>query len=178
MGRPRRISDEQLDAAARAVFQERGAAAPLSAVAERLGVSTAAVLHRVGSKAGLLQRALAPPVPVALTRLEAPPGPNPRRELEDLLVELARALDDLVPSLIALRSSGVMPPPAQAPTVVLRRALARWLGPLKPRVVPVVAAESLLGTLEARAFNRYVGGASFAPGSDRAFVRKLVGALV
>lgn len=77
-----------------------------------------------------------------------------------------------------LPSSGGPPPP-----VALRNVLASWpqtavgaesLGPLHC----VAAAEGLLGAMEARCFNAYLGGAAFAPGEDAAFVRDLVHGLV
>jgi AcrR family transcriptional regulator len=178
MARPRTITDEQLTEAARAVFLSQGPAAPLAAVAARLGVSAAAVLQRAGSKAALVQRALTPPVPPALARFARPPGPRPARELETALVELLGGLEAIVPALVALRGGGLPRPPGAAPTVELRRALAGWLRQVPTVVSPQVCAELLLSSLEARVFNRYLGGDALAPGTDRAFVHKLVAALV
>ncbi|MFH1467652.1 MAG: TetR family transcriptional regulator [Pseudomonadota bacterium] len=50
MPRPRRVSDEQILQAARSCFFEGGPLTPLSAVAARLGISQAALLHRVGTR--------------------------------------------------------------------------------------------------------------------------------
>lgn len=178
MARPRRVSDEQLFETARAVFLAKGTSAPLSAVAARLGLSTPAVLHRVGSKAALLSRALQSPLPPALARLGGPPGPEHRRELETVLLELLAGLEGVVPSLVVRRAGGHVTSGSTAPTVALRRALSRWLRQVRTAVPAEVAAEALLGALEARAFNRCVGGPALTPGSDRAFVRRLVEALV
>lgn len=67
--------------------------------------------------------------------------------------------------------------------VAVRRALAAWIdaavtvGSLPP-VEPISVAEGLLGAIEARCFNAYLGGPTFAPGDDDAFVRALVDGLI
>jgi hypothetical protein len=93
-------------------------------------------------------------------------------------VELLEGLEAIVPALVALRGGGLPRPPGAAPTVELRRALALWLRDVPTVVSPQACAELLLSALEARVFNRYLGGAAMAPGTDRAFVHKLVAALV
>lgn len=50
MARPRSITDEEIHAVAREVFVEHGPVAPVSLIAERLGVSHAALFGRVGTK--------------------------------------------------------------------------------------------------------------------------------
>src|SRR3712207_4659504 len=54
MARPRTISDDDIRQAARAVFVEHGASAPVSLIAERLGVTHAALFGRAGTKDQLL----------------------------------------------------------------------------------------------------------------------------
>lgn len=185
MSRPRTVTDAQIDDTARKVFFEHGPGAPVSRIAQRLGVSQAALFQRVGSKEAILRRALGsrhPQVPSML--LEPPPAEDARRALVELLLALLTDLRDVVPGLVVLRSAGLTmeehleggdPPPP----VALRRALGRWLkradasGRLRV-ASPLGAAEGLLGAVEARAFNAYLGGESYSPGQDRVFINRVL----
>lgn len=188
MGRPRTISDDDIRGAARAVFVERGPAASVGLVAERLGVSHTALFGRVGTKDQLLLDALSPDRPRALDLLSsAPPKEGVREELVRILLELMAFFQRVVPCLVVLRAAGHsmadLPPGDAPPPVALRMALAKWLdraaaaGSLPCLRAPVVA-EGLLGAMEARCFNNYLCGGSFAPGTDAAFVRALVEGLI
>jgi AcrR family transcriptional regulator len=186
VGRPQKISDEEIARAARETFVEHGPRASVGAVAARLGVSQAALFHRAGSKEALMRMALAPQVPRTLAELRAGPAPGVpiADQLASILGELARFFRELVPSLVILRAAGVaLDEGGEPPPLVLRKALASWLRRAAERgdvdvPDPAAAAEALLGALEARGFNAHVGGARFAPGRDAALVRKLVRALV
>lgn len=189
MPRPRRISDAQIRDAARATFVAHGPSAPVARVAERLGVSHAALFHRVGSKERLLREALCPGVPRAVETLaREPDGDRPvRAQLIAVLDELLAFHRAIVPGLFVLRVSGADMASSlggqEPPPVVLRRRLARWLARAGaaegiPLAAPAMTAEALLGAIEARCFNAHFGGPTFAPGTDRRFVRCLVDALV
>lgn len=182
MGRPRQMSDDDILQAARAVFLEHGARAPVSLVAERLGVSQAALFQRVGSKDRLLRSALAAGAPRCMMALREGPDAqrSERAQLVDMLADLAAFFDEIVPALVVLRAAGVaidsgpVPPP-----VVLRELFAGWLRRSTLGIAsPSAVAELLLGALEARCFNRHVGGPEYAPGDDRAVIRRLVVALL
>jgi AcrR family transcriptional regulator len=190
MGRPRSITDGEIREAARAVFVEHGPGAPVSLVAKRLGVSHAALFGRAGSKERLMMEALRPDRPRALAWLAEPP---PREGVAERLVEILRDLMSffhrVVPNLVVLKAAGRSieelprfggdaPPP-----VGMRAALAAWLERAVDagsvgRLSPAPVAEGLLGAMEARCFNAYLGGEAFAPGDDEAFVRTLVRGLV
>jgi AcrR family transcriptional regulator len=58
MARPTKISDEQILAAARAVFLERGAATTTAEVAERAGVAEGSIFKRYKTKAELFKAAM------------------------------------------------------------------------------------------------------------------------
>ncbi|MFZ5445218.1 MAG: TetR/AcrR family transcriptional regulator [Myxococcota bacterium] len=174
MGRPQRVSDEDILEAARQAFHREGERASLATIAAGLGISAAALAQRVGSKEALLERALRSPVPEVLTRLARAPTRAPKQELEEVLVALGRFLEAQLPSLVVLRSAGLTRAGTAPTPVVLRRALSRWLAQVKTRVAPDLAAEALLGVLEARAFNRYVGGPAAAPGAERRLIRRLL----
>lgn len=176
MARPQRVSEAEILEAARATFLADGAQAPLAAVAKKLGVSAAALIHRAGSKEALLTRALDEPLGALMQAFDGPPS---RAALERLLLTLSAFLSRQIPNIVVLRQAGVaLKQTGPAPTVMLRKALRQWLASVPLRVSAEVAAESLLGALEARAFNRYLGGVGFAPGDDKAFLRKLIDGLL
>ena len=183
MARPRRISDAQIDAAARATFITRGPTAPVSLVAERLGVSHAALLQRAGSKEKLLLRALRPGVSSITEQLAAPPPAEMKAErLEALLGVLLSFHEAMLPGLMVLRAAGLggLPPGEEPPTVLLRRLLTKWLrrATALPQRQAAAVAEGLLGAIEARCFNAYLGGPGFVSGTARRFVHELVTHLV
>lgn len=188
MARPRQVSDEEIDRAARETFLKHGPNAPVSRIAKTLQVSQAALFHRARSKAELMLRALKPAVPDAAEALEN--GPRMRglhRQLAPILASLLKHLEQVSPALAILRTANLplhsARSAAEPPTVMLRRMLSGWLtrahqsGQTQIRN-PAVIAEALLGALEARAFNRYLGGPAFTPGSDRSFIRHLIEGLV
>jgi AcrR family transcriptional regulator len=188
MGRPRSISDEDIQSVARDVFVEHGPNAPVSDIARRLGVTHAALFGRVGTKDQLLLSALGPGRPPALERLSSAPDANARETLVEVLTELMRFFHRIVPNLVVLRAAGRsmadLPPRDEAPPpVALRWSLSRWLerasdSGVFPQMRAWAVAEGLLGAMEARCFNGYLGGGAFAPGSDAVFVRELVDGLI
>jgi len=165
MARPRTVSDEEMLSAARAVFLEHGGGASTKAIAERLGVSQAALFKRFGTKKDLMIAALAPPaVPPFVPILEG--GPDPDRPMDEQLGELARVMasffTEMVPCVMVLNTSGMdpraileahdVPPPVRA-----QRAVAAWvrqaidLG-LARDCDPDAVAFAVLGVLHLRAF--------------------------
>jgi AcrR family transcriptional regulator len=128
------MSDVQLDQAARQTFLELGPSAPVADVARRLGVSQAALFHRVGSKEALMLRSLCPGVPEALAVWLRPPsaGQPLAQQLQPVLSELLGFLRAAIPGLLVLRSGGVplekAMPPGPPPPVALRAALATFPG--------------------------------------------------
>jgi AcrR family transcriptional regulator len=183
MPRPRQISDEQIDAAARETFLAHGAAAPVSLVARKLGVSHAALLQRAGSKEKLLRRALAGGVPALAAQLRVPPPARaPGRALAPVLLDLLLFHERLLPGLMVLRAGGLaerLPRGHEAPTLLLRRALATWLTHAGlPRRRSAALAEALLGAIEARCFNSFLGGPSFIEHPHGRFIDELVRGVV
>lgn len=92
MGRKALVTREQVLAAARVVFAERGfAGATLADVAARLGVTPAALLRHAPTKAGLFAAAMAPPpetAPLPFDFLAEVPGDaDPRAVLRRLARE-------------------------------------------------------------------------------------------
>lgn len=189
MARPRTVNDDQINKAARAVFIEHGPSAPVSLIARTLGVTHAALFGRTGSKKQLMLDALCPGQPRALEWLaHAPPSVGVEDRLVEVLRELMEFFRQVVPNLVVLKVAGEsmedlpgadgLPPP-----IAVRCALSGWLaaaahsGSLAPLHAPSVA-EGLLGALEARCLNAYLGGEAFAPGDDTEFIEQLVQGLV
>jgi AcrR family transcriptional regulator len=192
VARPQQISDDDIDIAARSVFLRDGPQAPISLVAKRLGVSSAAVFQRVGTKRDLLRRALGPGVPETAAALLAGPARRARaatvaslrRELAGHLAGLLLFLDRTLPSLIALRVAGVdfakrAHVDGLVPPLYLRRCVSTWLMRAPSlgvgRRLASILAEALLSSLESRALHRHLGGASFVDGDDDAvFIHALL----
>lgn len=61
MGRPRKIEDADLLAAAREVFRERGPVGAAKEIARRTGISEAALFQRFGTRDALFFKAMMPP---------------------------------------------------------------------------------------------------------------------
>jgi len=170
MSRPRQVSDEQILTAAREAFLELGPAASTAVIAEKLGVSQAALFKRFGSKDKLLVRALVPqqdPPWIAICDL----GPDDRPldvQLIELGLSVAEFFEKFVPCMAVLRAAGVhpefaeimgqdKPPPVRGTDsfiAFVRRA--QRAGQLRDDLDPRVFVSSFLGGLLHRAFIDFV----------------------
>jgi len=189
MPRPKQVSDEQLMQAARRVFLKDGFKAPVAAVAKELGVTPAALFHRVKSKELLFLHALYPKDPPELQALEGRPaeGGRVQEQLIEILSGLTEYLSHAMPAMFHLHSGG-LPVGRQykkPPNVMLRLhiGLAKWLRYAASRrrirvKNPVIAAEALLGALEARYLRAYLLAETFTPAENRAFVSELVAEII
>jgi len=183
------MTDERLEAAAREAFIELGPAAPVSDVARRLGVTQAALFHRLGSKEALMLKALCPGAPHAMAAFATGPVPGVdlREQLAPTFSALLEFLRQAVPGLVVLRGAGIplekALPPGPPPPVAMRAGLASFLTLAHERGLtrierPAAMADALLGALEARVLNDYLGGASFVDGTDAEFLGQLLHALI
>src|SRR5689334_1970515 len=134
MARPRSITDEEILAAARRCFLERGASVPAAEIARELGVTHTTVFNRFKSKEALLLAALGPPevLPWA-AKLDAGPDERPVREQLD---EIGRVLSDyfehIAAGLAVLSAAGFGPKEifrgrAEPSPVQAFKALVGWL---------------------------------------------------
>jgi AcrR family transcriptional regulator len=185
MARPKQISDAQLLAMAHKVFLKEGPNAPVSLVAKRLGVTAAALFHRVGSKEKLLEMAMVPEEPPALERFRT--GFQPDRPADVQLVEelfgLVKYITAVIPAGFCMKTGGVELSPQNSgirnSPLALRQALAGWLsqaqaqGKARPGD-PEIMAETLVGTLEARYTLAYLLRKKYSRDESRAFVEGLV----
>jgi len=183
---PRRrvVTDAQITRAARKVFLEHGTRAPVSWVARELGVSSATVFVRMGSKMGLINAALWPPDPPVLERLNRgfQRGVAAAQQLREIVAELANYVDAEIPATFTLYAAGLRAKPnedfSDATPARLRRALASWLrqavkaGELT--CAPRIATELILGVLEARAMHAFLARRALPEREQAPFIRILV----
>jgi AcrR family transcriptional regulator len=186
--RRREVSDAQIIKAARRVFLEQGTQVPVTAVANELGISPATLFVRMGSKRRLITAALWPPDPPVLDKLRAgfrPTAPV-AQQLRAILWDVAVYAEAEIPATFTLHGAGLRAKPGEdfsdvAP-VLLRRALAKWLGQsirsghvaCDPRVV----ADVTIGAIEARAMHSFLARRQPSARETRAFIRNMVNAVL
>ncbi len=184
MARLRVVTDVEIARAARKVFLEHGTQAPVAWVARELGVSSATVFTRMGTKRRLITAALWPPDPPILAVLEQGfvDGEPIERQLRRIVAALARYADAEIPATFTLYAAGLRAKPGEDFSEVtptrLRRAMTKWLRQAMERGEaisdPRTVAELVLGTLEARAMHAFLGKRKVPERETRAFVRALV----
>lgn len=108
MARPRQISNEEIIDAARTCFLEQGAQVSTSTIAERLGVSQAALFKRFGTKQELLFQAMLPPaIPPWVALVEHGPDDRPiPDQLREIALAIASFSEVMSPRMSVLKSSG------------------------------------------------------------------------
>jgi AcrR family transcriptional regulator len=184
VARRRVVTDAQITRAARKVFLEHGTRAPVSWVARELGVSSATVFVRMGSKMGLINAALWPPDPPVLAHLDRgfQRGVAAPQQLREIVADIASYVDAEIPATFTLYAAGLRARPGEDFSDVtparLRRALAKWLrqavraGELK--CAPRTATELILGVLEARAMHAFLARRTVPAREQAAFIRVLL----
>jgi AcrR family transcriptional regulator len=201
MARPRTVSDEQIAEASRDIFLRHGASASADLVAQRLGVSSAALYKRMKTKKSLIVAGLCDqrePSFVATLRQGPRMDEEIAAQLTDVAAEALRTFRRVIPALFALRTAGIALDDAfgrgPPPHVVVRAELARFLsravkaGLLAP-LAPDVVAEVFFGAIEARCLMEHLAstpgqaprGSSTRASSSRADAKmcaELVSALV
>jgi AcrR family transcriptional regulator len=185
MARPQKVSDETILAAARTYFVEQGAHASTDLLADQLGVSSAALFKRFGTKHNLLVAALTPQVPRWVLTLDEGPdaAPSMREQLEAVAGKLLRFLGEALPCVLALRNEIPVDVPRHQGTpmpVLVQQQLAKFItiaqaqGRLGP-CDPLAAAQALVGGIQARVMLEHLGGDP--PGDDAGRVHALIDVL-
>lgn len=187
MPRQKEVSDAEIRKVARRVFLEKGTQTPVTVIAKELGVSSATLFLRMGSKDRLLIAALWPPAPPVEAVLDCgvrKETPVPEQLLE-ILYQLAVYVAVEIPAIFMLHAAGVKAPTDDLSNVTplrLRRKLSRWIasaqaaGQLR-HVKPDVAAELIMGTLEASNLHAFVQRREISSRRNRVIVRELVAAI-
>jgi AcrR family transcriptional regulator len=167
MGRPRRISDEEILLGVRLAVLEQGPQVSMDVVADRLGVTAPALFRRFGSRNDLLTAALKPEErPSFIDDLERGPDDRPvKTQLVELFTLIGTFTAGALPCMSALRESGIQldlgktfrePPPLRAV-----RALSGWLSRARAAGLLVIedpegAATAMLGAIQAPVFFRHL----------------------
>jgi len=190
MGRPRTVSTDAILEAARDVFLEHGSKGSTSAIADKVGLSQAALFKRFGTKADLMVAALAPPEPPPFVpMLDA--GPDPDADFRPQLVEaagvIARFFREFLPCLMVLRTSDLpieemfskfdVPPPIRAQAAVagfLQRAMDN--GQMRAGD-PFALTFSFLGAFYMRAFLTHLANQPYDDEALDAYVISVVDSL-
>ena len=188
MGRPRETTDEQIVAAARRSFLERGVAVSAADIARELGVSHTTLFNRFGSKEGLMIAALGPPKKVPwIAALDAgPDGRAVREQLVEHAEVIASYFRELQRGLGLLHAAGIDPARAydrsddeEPQPVQAYRAFVAWLerargqGRIADCDVETVAS-TILGSLHGFAFTARVCGESMEPTAGKHYVERFI----
>ncbi|MFZ5444526.1 MAG: TetR/AcrR family transcriptional regulator [Myxococcota bacterium] len=185
MARPRLISDEQILTTMRSCVLEHGAHVSLDVVAEKLGVTSPALLKRFGSRQELMLQALRPPEkpPFVDTFLAGPDARPLREQLTDRFAELWAFFEQIIPAVSALRESGIpheklFDRKHQRPMLMIE-AIKTWLAKadelgLADVPAPESVATAILGALQARAFFAHVSNVKYSARNTRAYLDDLV----
>jgi AcrR family transcriptional regulator len=180
MGRRRQVSDEQISLAAREVFLDRGPKAPVAMVAKKLGVSTATLFQRTGSKQQLMLMALQPET-TAIRELDRGVLTDTpiRDQLTRILVEVNEYLGTIIGGSITLRAARIEHELPEPTPFKVRALLADWLmqadaAKLLEVVDSRITAEVLIGTLEARHIHTYMQQQQVSSKQHRLAARRCV----
>ena len=185
MARPRLITDEQILTAMRACVLERGAGVSLDVVAERLNVTSPALLKRFGSRSELMLRALQPPdAPPWMAWFDLGPDERPlQTQLAEHFDRIWAFFSEIIPCVSALRESGVphdkiFEGKRNAPVHAIR-AISHWLAKahtagLIETSAPESVATAIIGALQTRAFTAHVAKVPYSSRSNREYLDDLV----
>jgi AcrR family transcriptional regulator len=180
MGRRRQVSDREISVAAREVFIDRGPKAPVAMVAKKLGVSTATLFQRTGSKQQLMLMAFTPegaPVTELARGIQA--GIPVREQLSVVLLEINEYLGAVIAASVTLRAACIEASlPAPTPMQV-RAQLAAWLAQAaEARLLTVVdaptTADILIGAIEARHIHSYMQQQHPTSQQHRDYIRSML----
>lgn len=186
MARPRQITDEQILQTMRACVLQHGPAVSLDLVAEKLNVTSPALIKRFGTRRALMIAALKPSDDNAWTRVLTK-GPDDRAlvvQLEDVISAFAEAFHEAMPCMHALRESGIPmneifdrreePPPLRA-----IRQMAKWLGDahalglVRDEGDLETTATALVGAVSTRTFTAHLTQTPWSAREQREYGRQL-----
>jgi AcrR family transcriptional regulator len=150
MARPPKITNEEIITVARQVFLENGAGASTLVIAERAGISEAAIFKRFGTKQALFSAAMgiSDNHPWVSVLSKGKPTPAIRQDLMKICMQILEVYQEVMPRVMMMMNQGKMsfPPPIGEPPPIrdaqllagyLERAIA--LGYIKPCHATTVA---------------------------------------
>lgn len=134
MGRPQTISNEEMLAAARAVFLKQGVFGSTREIAKGAGVSEAALFKRFATKAQLFMAAMAPPAPgidaIVANAMEARSAREGLHLLSDAVLDYFRVAIPMILPLVSQPSFAAADPHRNfktSPALQLLGAVAEYL---------------------------------------------------
>jgi AcrR family transcriptional regulator len=161
MARHKLISDEDLLKIAREVFIEHGSKVSAQVIADKVGISQAALFKRFGTKEEMIIKAMAPDeiLPIIEWINERPQKDEPiENQISELLYKIDEMLDEILPQIEVLRESRIprgkiwghyrRPPPTRIVEAIgqfFDRAKAE--GKLTDRFSSTFIAKMIFGTL-------------------------------
>jgi AcrR family transcriptional regulator len=180
MGRRRQVSDREISIAAREVFIGLGPKAPVAMVAKKLGVSTATLFQRTGSKQQLMLMAFQPEgTPITELDRGLQPGIPVREQLTHVLIEVNQYLGAVISASVTLRAACIetdlpRPTPSQ-----VRLQLAGWLtqastAGLLTVIDPRTTADILIGAIESRHIHAYMQQRQLSSQQHRDFIQAML----
>lgn len=173
MARPRQVSDEEILDVARDCFMDDPNTSTVT-IAQRLGLSQAAIFKRFGTKMRLFLASMGVETgPPWVAQANAGPDERPMQEqLEELAVTVNQFFDKLIPRVQAMKAIGLnfsemfgddeVPPP-----IVGFNALRGWFqraidqGRIR-EADPGELAITFIGMFQARAFWSHIGAKHFS----------------
>ena len=182
MGRRRQVSDREISAAAREVFLDRGPKAAVAEVAKKLGVSTATLFQRTGSKQQLMIMALQPEgTPITELDRGVQPGIPVREQLFQALIEINQYLGTVISGSLTLRAACIAADLPEPTPYRLRDQLTQWLaqaGTFGLVVAdPRTTADMLIGALESRHIHAYMQQQQLSSKQHREYIGAMLDVL-
>jgi AcrR family transcriptional regulator len=174
------VSDREISAAAREVFLDRGPKAPVAMVAKKLGVSTATLFQRTGSKQQLMLMALQPEgTPITELDRGLQPGVPVREQLSHVLIEVNQYLGTIISGSITLRAARIEAELPEPTPSRLRVMLAQWLSQAATAGLLTVTdarttADVLIGTLESRHIHAYMQQEPLSSKQHREYIQAML----
>ena len=186
MARPKKVSDEQILAAARQCFLEHGPSVSTTVIAEQLGVSQAALFKRFNTKEELMVASLVPTEREPwMDRLSK--GPEPGDIFQQLLEIAADQLfffQRLIPAIMLLRSTDIdhkavfakfdVSPPLRGHMILsawFQRAMDS--GQIR-KTDPDILAYIVAGALQIRPFLSHVSGGKMKKNEILVYVKSIL----
>ena len=166
--RPKKTSDLELLASVYQCLIRFGITSSTQFIANEVGVSQATLFKRFGTKEDLIRRALLSPITehdIFTVIQQEPTNAPPKEQVEQLSLSLLRFFEEMVPSMMMLRSRGCdlqsMWEGENNPPVMMRNMLTVWVKRLQHlhtlRDIPAESvALALLGAIQHRAMRKHI----------------------
>jgi len=184
--RPRQFTDEDILAATQTCILQLGPSVSTTVIAEKLGMSQAALFKRFGTKEKLFLAALSQPMqrnPISELVKDGPTDEPIREQMIDMGEAILAVMRHVVPCMAMLHAAGINPAEhlrhEDAPPIQGRKILTRWFqqaidqGRVRP-FNPHIMAVAFIGMLKARPFREIILADTALKCSDRDYVVQLV----